>query len=118
MNDSKSVLQRVAFKSIFGFLLIGLAVTSICCLMIYSSENRAQYDCYVWGFNNAVCRYDKVVEKYPGYSRCPEHLVPVTLCEEFPETERGVLDAMRFIKGDLVDFPTYRRDYRTFHLNY
>ena len=118
MNDSESVSKRVAFKSIFGFLLIGLTVTSICWLMIYSSENRAQYDCYVWGFHNAVCRYDKTIENYTGYSRCPEHIVPVTLCEEFPETEIGVSDAMRFIKGDLVEFPTYRRDYRTFHLNY
>jgi len=110
--------KKIALKGIFGILLIGLSVTSICWLMVLSSENSAQYDCYVWGFNNTVCRYDQIVEKYPGYSRCPEHLVPVLLCEEFPETEKGISDALRFIKGETIESPTSNRNYRTFHLNY
>lgn len=118
MKYPSAIRNAATPKSIIGILLIGLSVTSICLLMVYSSENRAQYDCYVWGFHNAVCSYDQTIENYAGYSRCPEHLIPVTLCEEFPETERGARDAMFFIKGELDESPTYRRDYRTFHLNY
>ena len=118
MNYPDSNCKNTTLKSIIGTLLIGISVTSICLLMVYSSENRAQYDCYVWGFNNAVCRHDQTVKNYNGYSRCPEHLVAVELCEDSPATERGVSDAMQFIKGELVEIPTYRRDYRTFHLNY
>ena len=118
MNYPESNIKKTTLKNIIGILLIGFSATSICWLMVFSSENRAQYDCYVWGFNNAVCCHGQTVKNYTGYSRCPEHLVPVTLCEEFPETERGVSDAMLFIKGELVEIPTYRRDYRTFHLNY
>ena len=118
MNYSKSVSKNAVLKSIFGIILIGLSVTLICWIMVLSSDNRARYDCYVWGFNNAVCRYDQTVENYHGYSRCREHLIPVTLCLEFSETEKGVSDAIRFIKGESVEIPQYRRDYRTFHLNY
>ena len=118
MSRPQSTSKKAIVISIFGLLLIGLAVTSICSIMVLSSDNNARFDCYVWGFNNAVCRYDQTLENYPGYSRCREHLIPVTLCQEFPETEKGVSDAIRFIKGELVEIPPYRRDYRTFHLNY
>ena len=118
MNHPESNFRKATLKSTIGILLIGFSAASICWLMVISSENRAQYDCYVWGFNNAVCRHGQTVTNYTGYGRCPEHLVPVTLCEEFPETKKGVSNAMLFIKGELVEIPTSRRDYRTFHLNY
>ena len=82
------------------------------------SSYTAQYDCYVWGFNHAVCRYGEIVANYPGYGRCPDHLKPVSLCEEFPDTERGMSDALRFIKGEAIEPPSSNRDYRTFHVNW
>lgn len=118
MNYSQSTSKNAALKSIFGILLIGFIVTTICWLLVLSAHNTAQYDCYVWGFNHAVCRNGEIVANYPGYGRCPEHLKPVSLYEEFRDTERGMSDALRFIKGEAIEPPSSNRDYRTFHVNW
>lgn len=99
-------------------MLISLIVSLICWLLVLSAKNTARYDCYVWGFNNAVCRYGQAVANYPGHKRCPNHLKPVSLCEEFPETERGISDALPFIRGESIETPPSNRDYRTFHVNW
>ena len=118
VNIPNRYLKNSAFNGIVGIILISLIVTSICWLLIVSAKNMARYDCYVWGFNNAICRYGQFLSKYSGYGRCPNHLKPVELCEEFPETEKGVSDARRFIRGDPIDTPPSNRDYRTFHVNW
>ncbi len=118
MNYPQPTPKKSALKSIFGILLIVFSVTSICWSLVLIAKNTAQYDCYVWGFNHAVCRYGQAVANYPGYDRCPNHLKPISLCEGFPETKRGMSDALRFIKGESVESPPANRDYRTFHVNW
>ena len=113
-----SAFIKVCFKSFLGIFLIGFSVTMVCWIMVSSSESNARYDCYVWGFNHAVCSCSKTLKNYSGYSRCKEHLIPVSLCESFSETEKGLSDALRFIEGESVEVPPSNRNYRTFHLNY
>lgn len=110
--------KNFTLKSCLGLLLVSLAVMGICSLSVFISEDTARYDCYVWGFNNAKCRFDRSEEGAPGKSRCIEHIKPVPNCEGLPETAKGMSEAMRVISGQADASLPYDRDYRSFHVQY
>jgi len=108
---------NIAFKSAAGILLIGLVLAALGGYINYRSETLARYDCYVWGFNHALCRDAQgIIEVYQRFERCPAHLKPVFECNDFPETEKGIADARRYISGNSIPLPPGDRDYRTFHV--
>lgn len=105
------------FRGVWGLLLIGLLLAALGGYLIYRAENLRQYDCYVWGFNHALCVSGQMIEKGSQRDeRCTAHVKPVFQCEEFPETQLGMADAYRYIKGEPVELPPGDRDYRTFHV--
>lgn len=105
-----------ALKSIAGIVCIGSLLIAIGWFVVSRSEKLARYDCYVWEFNHALCRNSPALEKSQRYDRCTQHLKPVPACQKYPETERGISDALRYIKGESVELPPGNRDYRTFHV--
>gem|GEM_PF-4153415 len=118
MNHFQSLSKKAHHKRIFGVLLIGFSFTSVLWFLDMMGDNAARYDCYVWGFHHAVCRSGQTVENYSGESRCIEHIKPVPICNDFPETQWGMSDAMRLINGEPVESPPSNLDYRTFHVNF
>jgi hypothetical protein len=116
MNGSPLGSNKFNLKGIVGILLICLSMTGIGGYIISRSEKLARYDCYVWGFNHALCKYDQTFENSQRSERCVQHLKPVSECEEFPETEKGKSDALRFMSGESIEVPPGNRDYRTFHV--
>lgn len=112
------MLNYTTLKGLAGLMLVAFSVTGICMLSVFISEDTAQYDCYVWGFNNAKCRYDRAGESAPVNPRCVEHLKPVPDCEGLPETIKGMAEAMQVISSHSeVSLPD-DRDYRSFHVQY
>ena len=108
---------QIDLKSVAGILLVGLVVTALGGYLTQRSETLARYDCYVWGFNHAMCRdAPGIIEAYRRFERCPAHLKPVFECADFPETEKGMADARRYISGEPIPLPPGDRDYRTFHV--
>ncbi len=107
----------IDFKSIAGLVLIALALTALGGYFKYRAETLRRYDCYVWGFNHALCQdAPGIIVAYQRFERCPAHLKPVLECTDFPETENGMADARRYINGDPIPLPPGDRDYRTFHV--
>ncbi len=116
MNGFPLGSNKSTGNGIVGILLICLAMTGIGGYFISRGESLARYDCYVWGFNHALCQQGQTFGSLQRSERCVPHLKPVFECEEFPETEKGKSDALRFMNGESIDLPPSDRDYRTFHV--
>ena len=109
--------KKSIFKGICGLLLIGLVMTVFGGYFIYRGEKLRRYDCYVWGFNHALCVSGQTLVKGSQRAeRCTAHVKPVFECEDCPETQLGIADAHRYIKGESIELPPGDRDYRTFHV--
>jgi len=109
--------KKIVFRSVTGITLVGLALAALGVYFTYRGEQLRKYDCYVWGFNHALCVSGQTIAKGSQRDeRCPAHVKPVFECEDFPETQLGMADAHRYIKGESIELPPGDRDYRTFHV--
>ena len=105
-----------SMNGIVGVLCILAAVTWLSYVLIQINEKTARYDCYVWGFKHAECRYALAGKNPDDGGFCNEHLKSVERCEGFSETDRGFADALRFLNGEPIEYLP-DRDYRTFDLH-
>lgn len=105
------------FKCAAGIALVGLVLAVLGGYFIQRGETLRRYDCYVWGFNHALCRdAPGLIKADRRFERCPAHLKSVPECSDLSETESGRADARRYIRGEPVALPPGDRDYRTFHV--
>lgn len=106
----------IHLRGILGVLLILAFVTSLSYVLMNITEKTARYDCYVWAFKHAECRFAQAGSSLADGGFCKEHLKPVERCVGLSETDSGIADAQRFMNGEQVEYPP-DRDYRTFDVH-
>ena len=103
-------------RGILGVLLILAIVTFISYVLMIILEKTARYDCYVWAFKHAECRFAQAGASIDDGGFCKEHLKPVEQCVGLSVTDSGIADARRFMNGEQIEYPP-DRDYRTFDVH-
>ena len=66
---------QIDLKSVAGIVLVGLVVTALGGYLTQRSETLARYDCYVWGFNHAMCRDASGIIDYHCRPHCGLNMV-------------------------------------------